>query len=283
MAKFLLSAFADEYADSFIEQLEGLQRFGIKYSELRFIDKKNIAELNVAEVNDVKSKLDFYGITPSAIGSPLGKISLDDDFDAHLEKAKNLFVTANKLKVKNIRMFSFYPHENQDFSKSENEVFEKLDKLIGLSEEYGVTLCHENEAKIYGESPENCLKIMKQFEGRIKCVFDMGNFVLDGFKPYPDGLNTLKEYIEYFHIKDSLYAGAIVPAGKGEANIKEILQEYKKDMKKDTFITLEPHLQTFSGLNALVGKSFDNPYKYPDGKTAFCDAVEKIKSILGEL
>lgn len=103
------------------------------------------------------------------------------------------------------------------------------------------------------------------------------------FKPYPDGLNTLRNYIEYFHIKDSLYAGAIVPAGKGEANIKEILQDFKKDMKKDTFITLEPHLQTFSGLNALVGKSFDNPYKYPDGKTAFCDAVEKIKSILGEL
>ena len=283
MADFLLSAFSDEYADSFTEQLEALQKFDIKYNELRFIDKKNIADLNVAEVNDVKSKLDFYGITPSAIGSPLGKISLDDDFSAHLEKARNLFVTANKLNVKNIRMFSFYPHENEDFSQSENEVFEKLEKLISLSEEYGVTLCHENEAKIYGESPENCLKIMKQFDGRIKCVFDMGNFVLDGFKPFPDGLNTLKNYIEYFHIKDSLYAGAIVPAGKGEANIKEILQEYKKDMKKDTFITLEPHLQTFSGLNALVGKSFDNPYKYPDGKTAFCDAVEKIKTILGEV
>lgn len=283
MADFLLSAFSDEYADSFTEQLEALQKFDIKYNELRFIDKKNIADLNVAEVNDVKSKLDFYGITPSAIGSPLGKISLDDDFSAHLEKARNLFVTANKLNVKNIRMFSFYPHENEDFSQSENEVFEKLEKLISLSEEYGVTLCHENEAKIYGESPENCLKIMKQFDGRIKCVFDMGNFVLDGFKPFPDGLDTLKNYIEYFHIKDSLYAGAIVPAGKGEANIKEILQEYKKDMKKDTFITLEPHLQTFSGLNALVGKSFDNPYKYPDGKTAFCDAVEKIKTILGEV
>ena len=283
MAEFLLSAFADEYADSFTEQLEALQKFGINYSELRFIDKKNIAELNVAEVLDVKSKLNYYGITASAIGSPLGKISLDDDFAAHLEKAKNLFTTANTLGVKNIRMFSFYPHENQDFSNSENEVFEKLEKLISLSEEYGVTLCHENEAKIYGESPENCLKIMKQFEGRIKCVFDMGNFVLDGFKPYPDGLNALRNYIEYFHIKDSLYAGAIVPAGKGEANIKEILIDYKKDMKKDTFITLEPHLQTFSGLNALVGKSFDNPYKYPDGKTAFCDAVEKIKSILGEV
>ena len=44
MAKLLLSAFADEYADSFTEQLEALQKFDIKYSELRFIDKKNIAE-----------------------------------------------------------------------------------------------------------------------------------------------------------------------------------------------------------------------------------------------
>ncbi len=283
MAKFLLSAFSDEYADSFTEQLEALKKFEIDYTELRFIDKKNIAELNVCELRDVKTKLDYYGISASAIGSPLGKISLDDDFNAHLEKAKNVFSIANTLKVKNIRMFSFYPHENIDILKSEDEVFEKLEKLISLSEEYGVTLCHENEAKIYGESPENCLKIMKQFNGRIKCVFDMGNFVLDGFKPYPDGLNTLKEHIEYFHIKDSLKAGAIVPAGCGEANIKKILIDYKKDMKKDTFITLEPHLQTFSGLNALVGKSFDNPYKYPDGKTAFCDAVEKIKTILGEV
>lgn len=283
MAKYLLSAFSDEYADSFTEQLEALKKFEIDYAELRFIDKKNIAELNVAETHDVKSKLDFYGITASALGSPLGKISLDDDFNAHLEKAKNLFTIANTLDVKNIRMFSFYPHEGMDILDSENEVFEKLEKLIDLSQEYGVTLCHENEAKIYGESIERCQKIMEYFKGKIKCVFDMGNFVLDGFKPYPDGLNALKEHIEYFHIKDSLAAGAIVPAGKGEAKIKEILKEYKKDMKKDTFITLEPHLQTFSGLNALVGKSFDNPYKYPDGKTAFCDAVEKIKSILGEV
>ena len=102
MAEFLLSAFADEYADSFTEQLEALQKFGINYSELRFIDKKNIAELNVAEVLDVKSKLNYYGITASAIGSPLGKISLDDDFAAHLEKAKNLLIPAIKQCIVNV-------------------------------------------------------------------------------------------------------------------------------------------------------------------------------------
>ena len=77
-----------------------------------------------------------------------------------------------------------------------------------------------------------------------------------------------------------MYAGAIVPAGKGEAQIREILADYKEKGKKDTFITLEPHLQTFSGLNALVGKTFDNPYKYADQKAAFTDAVEKLRAVL---
>ena len=107
----------------------------------------------------------------------------------------------------------------------------------------------------------------------------MGNFVLDGYDPQK-AYALLKDYVEYFHIKDSLYAGAIVPAGKGEAKIKEILGEYDASDKKPTFITLEPHLQTFAGLNALVGKSFDNPYKYPDQQTAFSDAVKCLKELL---
>jgi sugar phosphate isomerase/epimerase len=120
---------------------------------------------------------------------------------------------------------------------------------------------------------------MQYFGGRMKAVFDMGNFVLDGYNPI-DAYELLKDYVEYFHIKDSLYAGAIVPAGKGEAQIKEILTRYDNSDKKPTFITLEPHLQTFSGLNALVGKSFDNPYKYDNQKSAFEDAVKCLKSLI---
>ena len=90
----------------------------------------------------------------------------------------------------------------------------------------------------------------------------------------------LQDYIEYFHIKDALYAGAIVPAGKGEAQIKEIVEDYKTNGKKDTFVTLEPHLQTFSGLNALVGKTFENPYKYENQQVAFTDAVAKLRGVL---
>ena len=123
------------------------------------------------------------------------------------------------------------------------------------------------------------MEILEYFGGELKAVFDMGNFVLDGYDPI-NAYELLKNHIEYLHIKDALYAGAIVPAGRGEAKIKEILNDYKKNGKKDTFITLEPHLQTFGGLNALVGKTFENPYKYNDQKEAFTDAVLKLKELL---
>jgi hypothetical protein len=60
----------------------------------------------------------------------------------------------------------------------------------------------------------------------------------------------------------------------------EILDAYKASGKKDTFITLEPHLQTFAGLHALVGKNFENPYKYENQQVSFTDAVEKLKELL---
>ena len=109
---------------------------------------------------------------------------------------------------------------------------------------------------------------------------------LKTFRPNCDDLifySVLKDDIAYFHIKDALKAGAIVPAGKGEAKIYEILNDYCKIAKGEIFVTLEPHLQTFSGLNALTSAKFDNPYKYENQKHAFDDAVEKIKEILVRL
>ena len=280
MARPILSAFADEYKAEFDGQIEGLSSFGINNIEVRFIDGVNISALTEQALREAKRKLDAAKISVSAIGSPLGKINTGDDVDAELVRAERVFQYANLLEAKNIRMFSFYLSEDKSAEENRSIVLGTLEKMLKLASRYGVTLCHENEAKIYGESPERCRELLDYFGGELKCVFDMGNFVLDGYKPYPDAYMLLRDYIEYFHIKDSLYAGAIVPPGCGEAQIAEILEAHNEYAKGDYFITLEPHLQTFSGLNALVGKEFDNPYKYETPELAFTDAVSKIKKII---
>lgn len=280
MSNLKLSAFSDEYADSAVEQLGALKQFGFDYMEVRHLDGKNISVMDKAEVLAMKKQLDEAGIRVSGIGSPLGKIRLDEDMGAHLEVAKRVFEYANILQTPYVRMFSFYAPEGKDITTMKSEVLAAIEKLVVLAREYGVTLCHENEAEIYGAVPSRCREILDHFHGELKCIYDMGNFVLEGVDPFPDSYELLREYIAYFHIKDALYEGAIVPAGFGNAKIKEILDAHKNYAKDDFFITLEPHLQTFSGLNALVGRSFTNPYQYEDSKASFADAVEKLRALI---
>lgn len=279
MGRFILSAFADEYSPDLDTQLSMLREHGIPFLEPRGVNGKNIAELDKNEVAGLSKKLRDAGIGVSSIGSPLGKISLDDDFAAHLEKCARVFETACTLGTKNVRMFSFYPHKDRSIHDDRAEVLDKLGQMLEIADSFGVTLCHENEAKIYGESPEDCLDLLTHFGGRLGCVFDMGNFVLDGHDPAP-AYEKLKEHIVYFHIKDSLSAGAIVPPGLGEAKIAEVLGAFMRDFDRDVMLTLEPHLQTFSGLNALTDVSFDNPYKFETPEAAFVTAIQNLKEIL---
>ena len=282
MGRLIISAFADEYDSDLGEQVAALRRFGIEYLEIRFVGGRNVSALTADEIRKIKKELDANGVRVNSIGSPLGKVALDGDLAAHRETAKRVLEGANILGAKNVRMFSFYPPSGRRIADCRDEVIEELSGLLELADSYGVTLCHENEAKIYGESPESCLDVLEHFDGRMKAVFDMGNFTLEGYDPIA-AYRLLKKHIGYFHIKDALAAGAIVPPGKGEARIKEIISDCVSTAEGDTFITLEPHLQTFSGLNALTDSKFDNPYKYETPREAFADAVEKLKELVKDL
>lgn len=281
MAKLILSAFADEYSASLSEQLDMLRRESITMLEPRFLDGKNISEMTAQAVRSLKEKLD--GIRISAIGSPLGKISLDDDFEQHLELTRRVCETANLLDTPRVRMFSFYLHRGKSREDCRSEVIDKLGRMLEVARGSGVTLCHENEADIYGESPEQCLDLLNAFGGEMKCVFDMGNFVLGGYRPYPDAYELLKNYIEYFHIKDAAFDGAIVPPGCGEGSIREILTDHLECMQRDVIVTLEPHLATFDGLQQLTGRALDTPYVYESKQAAFLDAVCHMRVLMNDI
>ena len=279
MGRFVLSAFSDEYSSALDGQIEALKKFNIGFIELRHADGLNVADFTDGYVDILADKLSAAGIKVSSIGSPIGKIPVDGDLEAHFDKAEKVFRTAKRLGSKYVRIFSFYPPSADSALNRREATLSALSRLLDLADVYDVTLCHENEANIYGESIDACFELLEHFGGRLKCVLDMGNFVLDGCDPMR-AYDVLKNYIAYFHIKDALYKGAVVPAGKGEAKIKEVLERYASDFDSDVFITLEPHLQTFDGLNALVGKSFDNPYKYASAELAFSDAVDKLRKLL---
>ena len=279
MKKFLFSGFTDEFAPEFDRQVAAAKDFSMDMIELRGADGINVGAMTVEQIKGYAQKLQDAGIGVSAVGSPLGKVKLDSDMDAHMEQVRKICEFANILGTKNIRMFSFYSPTGKSIRDCKNEVIDNLGRMLDIADTFGVTLCHENEGEIYGERPHQCMELLEAFGGRLKCVYDMGNYVLQQVKAW-EGYQLQRPYIQYFHIKDALAAGAIVPPGCGEAKIGEILSEHKEYADGDFFVSLEPHLELFSGLNALVGRSFENPYKYPDAKTAFADAAEKLKKLL---
>lgn len=284
MAKFTLSAFTDEYSPNFDKQIEGMLQNGIKYTELRGVDGKNVADLTSNEAKAVKEKLDANGLAVWSVGSPLGKIKLTDDINRHMDQVKRVCETANILDTKNIRVFSFYIPSTENIAPYRNQVMEYLSIMLETSKPYGVVLCHENEKGIYGAKTEGCLDIMKTFKSGYKCIFDPANFLQEGVVTYPDAYDKLKDYIYYMHIKDCRANGSIAPAGMGEGKIPEILTDLNK-RDGELVLTVEPHLRVFSGLAALEenGNTTDIIDQYATSEEAFNAACNAIKAVVAKI
>ena len=280
MAHYILSAFADEVSSDFTKQLEYLKSKDISYIEPRNINGTGVAAITLEEAKNAKKMLDDYKIGVSSIGSPIGKISVEDDFADHIRLFEHVMDIAEIFETKNIRMFSFFYPKNTDVHTHRAAVLARLEILLELAEKRGLTLCHENEKAIYGEAPEDCLDLMKHFDGRMKSVLDMGNFAFCQKDPMK-GYEYLAPYIEYIHIKDAFYDTRIVLAGQGEGKVFEILSAYNKYTDKDTFLTMEPHLTVFDGLNKLSNMDdikVQNAYATPE--EAFDAAVAALRGIL---
>ncbi len=283
MYKFILSAFGDEIDKSLNIQLEVLKKHSIEFIELRGIDGKNISELTEEEAVEVKRKLDINGIKVSAIGSPVGKISLKDNFENHVEMFKKLLKIAIIMETRYIRIFSFYYPTEMDMDKCKNKVLKRLSLLTHLAEEANIILLHENEKDIYGDIPERCMEILKGVNSpNLKLIFDPANFIQSGIEPYPYAFNMLKSNIQYIHIKDALVEnGTVVPAGYGDGRIEEFLRELR-DSSFNGFLSIEPHLASFEGLENLERNIKIQKIKRNNLET-FALAVNSLKEILNKI
>lgn len=250
MSNFVITGFSDEIDSNVKVQFEELNRIGIEFYEPRFINDKNIADLDVKETEELLELMKKHGIKASSIGSPIGKISITDDFEPHFEKFKNVVRIAKTLGTKYIRMFSFFVAP-EDCAKYRNEVISRLSRLIEYAKAEDVVLLHENEKDVYGDTVERCVDLMKElYCDNFKAVFDPANFV-QCKQDTKEGFRVLSPYIEYMHIKDAVKEdGKIVPSGEGDGNIEYILGKLK-EKGYNGFLSLEPHLGSFSGLENL--------------------------------
>lgn len=281
MGKLVLSAFADEIDPMLAKQMDVLDRYGVRYIEMRGVNGKNLVQYSLEEVREFKKQLDARGFCISAIGSPIGKIKITDDFAPHLELFRHTVQIARIMETQYIRMFSFYMPEGESPGLYRDRVMDRWSRFIKAAEGTGLTLLHENEKGIYGDTAERCLDLLETMDcAYMKAVFDPANFVQCDVITYPDAFHMLKKHVAYMHIKDALYKDhSVVPSGYGDGRLKEILAELRK-MGFEGFLSLEPHLANFTGFAALEPASPVNGLP-EGGPKQFAIALEALNRLIG--
>lgn len=288
MSKFVFSAFADEIDGKLSIQIDELNKHNIRYIEMRGVNGRNVTEYSIKDIKDVKKQLDSRNFKISAIGSPIGKININDEFEPHLDLFKHTIDLASELDTKYIRMFSFYIPQGKNPLQYRDKVLERLRKFIDAAHGSEIVLLHENEKGIYGDNPDRCLDIFKTLDcSYLRATFDPANFVQCDVKVYPDAFEILKDYIEYVHIKDALYNDhSVTPAGYGDGNVGEVLRALHT-MDYRGFLSLEPHLGSFSGFSALELNSEINnmpeggPKKFAIAFKALTKLIEEVGGKIG--
>jgi sugar phosphate isomerase/epimerase len=273
MAK--LSAFADEVTDNFLEQVKYLAGEGVGHIEPRFINKKNIMDLTQNELNEAKMMIQDHGLKVSAIGSPIGKVGLDEPFEPHLDKFKHAVKLAVFFETPYIRMFSYYAPEGENIDDYREQVMERMAVKVDVLMDVDVTMVHENEAKIYGHNAEQCVDIVKTIGSpKLRLVYDPANFVWG--EKITDNVKScwpvMKPYVVHIHIKDWKLGAQDVGSipGEGDGQIKELLAELAA-INYDGCLTMEPHLQ----LGGQFGGS--------TGPELFSKAIAAVREIAAEV
>lgn len=288
--KIVISGFADEIHPELDRQLEVLKRLGMDHICLRAADGKGIAEFTLEEFQQkVQLRLEQAGVKVSSLGSPIGKIGIDDDeaYAKQLQQLETLCQICQSCGCRYIRMFSFWMPKEQNPNDYTDKVLEKLAGFAKVAEKYDVILIHENEKDIYGDTAARCKVILDRLASpHFKAAFDFANFVQCGEDP-EQCWELLKDQVVYIHIKDAVRGNnENVLCGTGDGKIPQLLKRIIRQDGYQGFLTLEPHLVLFDTLQSLETEDASKVIasnKAKDGAEGFTMQYNALVDILNAI
>lgn len=286
--RVILSGFADEAANqkTAVQQFAAFAALGLQYYSVRFIDVgtgvKNAMKLTKSEIQKVRELQNEYGLNVSSIGSPIGKVKLQDVEDG----TKNAFVpfkkylagdvkhvceVAHAFETKLIRGFSFYHPKGTDPRDHLAQAVDQLGQVAETCHRSDLTFGLEVEANLVGQTGQLLAEIYRQVNHpAMMLVFDAANLLCQGYSP----AETFEQYLAmkpglgWVHVKDYRSPQPVakgghvdedalhhfVPAHLGDAAHEAILRDFatvipalEKKLKRrgvpGVFLDLEPHLK----------------------------------------
>ena len=238
-----ISAFGDEAAVDFEEQLRVLQRLRIPLIDVRAAWGVNCSQFTDDHCAQISRLCAQFGIAVACMGSPIGKSPIQDPIHIESERLKRIGDIAHRLGTRNIRLFSFYPAAEHDDAAMQLSI-ERLGALTEIAAANDLLLLLENEKGVVGDLPQNCLRILEAIDSpHFRFIWDPANFVQCGAADQVDAWwDDLHPTIGYIHIKDARLADkSVTVAGQGDGQIKELLRRLQASGYTGV-LSLEPHL-----------------------------------------
>lgn len=266
-----LAAFADEIDPDIDQQIRVCRQNGVSYFELRGASNKNVLDFDQSLKQEIRAKLRAAGMGVASIGSPIGKVKINEPWEPHFEKFKTAVAMAEFFDAPFVRIFSyFHAQENGDWAPWRDEILSRMRAKVDYIKDKNVVLILENESHIYGDTGQRALDLLRTINHpKFRAAFDFANFVQVG--DYPEKVwPEIRPFVVHFHIKDALRSNKKnVPAGQGDGHIPSILADAYAGGYRG-FLSLEPHLK------------YAGPSHGQTDEALFNVAVEALKTICAQ-
>jgi L-ribulose-5-phosphate 3-epimerase len=218
---FRVAVINDEIGDDFGHVVEiASQEFGLEWIELRGMWKKNILNLDDAQIAEARRLLDKAKLKVTDIASPVFKVdwpgaprskfapkrdtfNADFNFKQQDELLDKSFELARAFNTDRVRIFDFWRLE--DVTPYRKDIDDKLREAADKAAKKNITLILENEHECNtGTGAEAARTLDAVKSPNFMLNWDPGNATMLGETPYPDGYNKLpKDRIGHVHCKDS--------------------------------------------------------------------------------
>ena len=248
-----LSAITDEISMDFGHALDVMKEYGCVAAELRNLWNMNIADLSEEQIGDAQRLLYQNGMEVCGIAASLFKCELNTEhgaYDSQMAMLDRCAKMAKRFGTKYVRTFAFFKR-GELTPEIEDAIAAGISKAVKYAEDNGIVLLLENEHSCYlGTGVETANFLARIDSSSLRAIWDPGNAFFADEKPFPDGYNAIRNYVEHVHVKDAelLASGKkrFIVIGEGEIDYKGQFAALNADGYTG-YLSLESHYRPYGG------------------------------------
>ncbi len=274
LKRLKVGVISDEVSDDFEAALRFLQRYGLRYVEVRTVWETYITEADDCMVRKARALLDKYRMIVPVMDTAYLKTTLPGtqiieidpaqfrplslpygDQPALLERS---LARAKDLGAPSIRIFSFW--RTADPLSLLDPMAEHLARAAEIAARQKVSVLLENEHSCNVCTAEETAAIFNRVDHpNLNLNWDPANAFALGRQPFPDEYNRLpKSRIRHTHLRDAVRDPQTgkhkwMPIGKGQIDLEGMVRAMIRDGFRGMF-SLETHYSHPTGNKELASK-----------------------------